>query len=153
MKITVNGATIEDNNKNVAINAAIATFSKATSNEILPPDLEEVRGWALEYLNQWRGEQRLAIGLTSAEFQQLCYTGKALEARRWLAEPETYFGLAKEAAARGITNEAMAGIVSAQWAAWQAGSDTIEAVYVTAKAATEAAVSVKEIAAALEGLE
>lgn len=115
-----------------------------TESDILT--VEQARVYGSQYLNTWRGRQRAALGLTSAEFQELAYTGKALECQRWQAAPESAFGLAKEAAARGLTNEAMATLALTQWAAWQAGSDTIEADYITARAAVLAAGTVEEIA-------
>lgn len=106
----------------------------------------DFKTWALDYLNTWRGEQRVKFGLTSTAFQELAYTGKALTAERWLLNQEMPFGLALEAAARGITNEAMAQLVLVQWQAWQAASDQVEAAYWTKKAAILAALNVEEIA-------
>lgn len=115
-------------------------------------DLTGLRAWALGYLNIWRGQRRAALGLTQAAFQELVYAGKVLECQRWLAAPESSFGLAQEAAALGLTNEQMAALVLDRWAAWSAGSDGIEAEYITARAAVSLAESVEEIAAALAGL-
>jgi hypothetical protein len=115
-------------------------------------DLQSQKTAALNLLNQWRGEQRTAIGLTDTTFQELCYTGKALECQRWLSDTSSTFGLAGEATARGISNEAMAALVLGQWAAWQGASDQIEAAYVTAQAAIEAAQTVEEIETVLTGL-
>lgn len=114
--------------------------------------LEAAKAEALSYLNAWRGARRAALGLTAATFQELVYTGKALECQRWLADKESNFGLAGEAAARGLTNEQMAGLVSGQWSAWQAGSDAIEAEYITARLALLAAADEAGIVAALAGL-
>lgn len=116
-------------------------------------DLAGVRAWALGYLNTWRGERRAALGLTKAAFQELVYTGKVLECQRWLAAPESSFGLAQEAATLGLTNEQMAGLVMARWSAWSAGSDAIEAAYITARAAVGLAESVEDVGAVLAGLE
>lgn len=113
----------------------------------------DFRSWALAYLNTWRGARRSALGLTSAEFQELVYTGKVLECQRWLSDPESNFGLALEAAARGLSNQDMALLALGQWSAWASGSDAIEAGYITARAAIEAAGSVDEIAVILAGLE
>lgn len=117
-----------------------------------PGELDKLKAWALDYLNTWRGARRAALGLTPAAFQELVYTGKVLESQRWLAAPESSFGLAAEAAARGLTNEQMASLVIGKWAAWSAGSDGIEAEYITARAAVSLAESVEEIAAVLAGL-
>lgn len=113
----------------------------------------DFRAWALAELNRWRGARRAALGLTSANFQELVYTGKVLESQRWLAAPGSVFGLAGEAATHGITNEAMAALVLAQWSAWQAGSDAIEAGYIAARAAVAAAGDEAAMAAVLAGLE
>lgn len=120
------------------------------------PDIvtaEQARAHGLQYLNTWRGARRAALGLTSAEFQVLVYTGKVLESQRWLAAPESSFGLAAEAAARGISNEAMAALVLGQWSSWQAASDGIEAAYITVRAAVEGAADEAAMAAVLASLD
>ena len=159
MKITVNGLTIESDDPANVVAGVIASFG-------LDSDFEVIRAWALDHLNTWRGQQRAALGLTLAAFQELVYTGKVLECQRWLSElanpkgrcgewangEQPAFGLAQEAAARGLTNEQMAGLVLGQWAAWSASSDAIEAEYITVRAAVGLAESAEEIAAALAGL-
>ena len=146
MEISVNGATVESDSAAAAIGAAIQTFCKIGDGEIVQPYLEEVRTWSLFYLNTWRGEQRIAAGLTVADFQELCYTGKALECQRWINAQETIFALAGEAAARGITNLEMADLVLGQWAAWQAASDPIEAAYISARQQVLVSESIEAIA-------
>lgn len=116
------------------------------------PDLEERRAIALKSLNTWRGEKRAGLGLTSATFQELVYTGKVLECIRWRAAPGSDFGLGGEAASRGITNEAMAEIVEQSHAQWQAASDSIEAAYFAVLPQIESAATIEEIAAVLAGL-
>jgi len=149
VKIEVNGQLIESEDARLAINAAIQTFLRLDSDyNIIPPNFEDVQAWAFDYLNQWRGEKRAEIGLTSAAFQELCYTGKALEATRWLDDQQSPFGLAGEAQARGLSNLAMAQLVLGQWVAWQGASDQIEAVYFNAKTSIEAATSIEDIIAA-----
>lgn len=114
--------------------------------------LDRAKAAAFSTLNTWRGTRRVALGLTEANFQELVYTGKVLESQRWLSAPESPFGLASEAAARGITNEAMAALVLAQWSAWQSASDAIEAAYIIARLWIEAAEDEEEIARVLAGL-
>lgn len=116
------------------------------------PDITIIRGISLDLLNHWRGDQRAAIGLTEARWQDLAYTGKALESQRWQSAPETPFGYAREAAARGISHTQMATLILDQWAAMQEASDKIEAAYVTAKSGIEGAGSVAEIEVVLSGL-
>lgn len=118
---------------------------------VIEPTLEQVQAEALNILNQWRGRKRVEVGLTSTEFQELVYTGKAIEATRWLSDQTSPFGMAGEAAARGITNLEMAQLVAGQHAAWMAASDQIEAAYTTAKAA-EAAQSIDEVVMVLVDL-
>lgn len=115
-------------------------------------DVDGARMWALEQLNIWRGEQREAIGLTDSKFQELAYTGKALECQRWMADQVSAFGLHGEAAARGLSDAEMAALVLAQWAAWQAASDGIEAAYVSTVASISGAADVALIAALLDNL-
>lgn len=114
------------------------------------PNLETLKSQALAKLNTWRGQRRASLGLTSAVFQELVYTGKVLECQRWLSDPESAFGLAAETAARGLSNEQMATLVLGQWAAWQAASDAIEAAYIVARTAVEAATNESEVSAVLE---
>lgn len=114
--------------------------------------VEQALAYGLQYLNTWRGARRSALGLTSANFQELVYTGKVLESQRWLAAPGSAFGLAAEAVAHGISNEAMAALVLGQWSAWQSASDAIEAAYITARLWIEAAEDESEIARVLAGL-
>lgn len=129
------------------------TFDECLAAIRASVDEAEFRSWALAYLNTWRGQRRATLGLTSADFQELVYTGKALECQRWLADTESNFGLAQEAAARGISDEAMAALVLGQWAAWQSASDGIEAAYITARAAVEAAEDEATIASVLASLD
>ncbi len=115
-------------------------------------DLDRIKAAALNRLNEWRGNQRSGLGLTSDKFQELVYTGKVLECQRWQRDPGSSFGLAGEAAARGISNEAMMQLVIGQWNAWQVASDQIEAIYVTARVEVIAAKTVEQISAVLETL-
>jgi len=143
--------------KNDAVYAVLAAeiqgLGSLTGDEFIPPDLNTIRVWALSVLNQLRGDQREAIGLTEARWQDLAYTGKALEAQRWQSAPETQFGYAREAAARGISDAQMAALILGQWAAMQEASDAIEAAYVVAKAAIETAQTVEEIEMVLAELQ
>jgi hypothetical protein len=123
----------------------------AASVEYLSLSLALAKSSALDRLNAWRGQQRQALRLTKAEFQELVYTGKAIECQRWLAAPETPFGLAAEATARDLSNEEMAAMVLAQHAAWLTASDAIEAAYWTVKVDVEAAQTGEEIEAILAG--
>lgn len=146
MKISANGTTVESDSAAAAIGAAIQTFCKIGDGEIIQPDLDEVRTWSLSYLNTWRGGQRIAAGLTVADFQELCYTGKALECQRWINAQETTFCLSGEASARGISNLEMAALVLGQWAAWQSASDQVEAAYISARQQVLVAGSIEAIA-------
>lgn len=83
----------------------------------------------------------------------LAYTGKILAVQRWLLAQDTEFELAREAVARGLTNEEMAALVLEQWGAWQAASDPIEAAWVKANLAMKAATSLEEIAGILADLD
>lgn len=144
---TLNNITVEAETLNeakvTAFLAVLSTFEEFSSKQT----------WALSYLNAWRGQRRATLGLTSAEFQELVYTGKVLECQRWQINPESTFGLSGEAAARGISNAQMAALVIGQWQAWQAASDQIEAAYITARAAVLAAADEAAIAEVLAGLE
>jgi len=126
------------------IPAALCTF--------YPQELEKIRAWALLYLNTWRGNQRVAAGLTVAVLQELVYIGKFLEAQRWLADQESTFGMANEAIAWGLPDVSFAGMVVTQRNNWMAASDLVEATYRSYKKAVEAASTVKEIAALLAEL-
>ena len=116
------------------------------------PDLSTIRTFALSHLNTWRGDQRVAAGLTVATLQELVYIGKFLEAQRWLADQESQFGMKNEAIAWGLPDVSFAGMVIAQRDTWMAASDLVEATYRSYKKAVEAASTVKEIAALLAEL-
>lgn len=146
-EFAIGNITVTGGDKTEVVTGALQAW---TEQEGL--DLVSLRTWALNYLNTWRGARRAALGLTPAAFQELVYTGKVLECQRWMAAKESNFGLAGEAAARGLTNEQMAGLVLAQWAAWAGGSDSIEAAYITARAAVSLAESVDDVGAVLAGL-
>lgn len=145
------GASIEENEFNPAWRDYLAWRDAGnTPLSVVGSSLSEIKAATLLWLNTWRGERRVALGLTSVTFQELVYTGKVLECQRWLTDQGSAFGLAGEAAARGLSNEAMAVLVLDQWAVWQAGSDAIEAEYITARAAVMAAGTIEEVAAVLE---
>jgi len=117
-----------------------------------PPALEPVRPWAIDALQQWRGDQRAAMGLSSAQWQDLAYAGKAAHCREWIADQSQPFGMEREAAVRGLSNLQMAQLIIGQNDAWLDANDQIDAAYTAARDAIEAAESVAEIEAALVGL-
>lgn len=98
-------------------------------------------------LNTLRGQQRSALGLTRAEFQEMTYSGKMMMAifyrlfpgmlddlindiqPGWMAENHNLFR--REATARGITHPQMVSLIIKQGLDWLAASDAIEANYVT----------------------
>lgn len=134
--------------------AAIDNLLAAQAARLLPPPptLTQAKAAAAEQLNIWRGNQRVALGLTRAEFQELVYTGKALEAQRWIIAQDTPFRMSNEAARRGVSNLEMAQWVLAQWDALQNGSDQIETAYIDLQQQVEAATTVEQIDAILQAL-
>ena len=115
--------------------------------------VEAARVYGLSYLDTWRGERRAALGLTQAAFQELVYSGKMMQAQRWLDNTELPFPFSYEATARGISNQAMAELIVQQGEAWLSGSDMIEGAYILAKTAIAAADDEAAIVAVLVGLE
>lgn len=120
--------------------------------ELMPPTVADVRQPAIDALQQWRGDQRAAMGLSAAQWQDLAYAGKAAHCRAWMADQSQSFGLAREAQVRGLSNLQMAQLIVAQNDAWLDANDQIDAAYTSARAAVEAAASVGEIEAALVAL-
>jgi hypothetical protein len=118
----------------------------------ITPDVSQVRPWAIDALQQWRGEQRLKCGISVAIGQEMAYIDKASHCRDWLKDQSMPFGLALEAAARGLSNLQMAQLVVGQNNAWRAANDQIDAPYAAARAAIEAAATVGEIEATLVAL-
>lgn len=141
------------------------------------PDLVALaKAAALDHLNTWRGQRRAALGLTSAAFQELVYSGKFLMVILWLYDQATgaffsaiasyvaglglplpqnfgQFPCHAEAEARGLSDVQMALLVLAQGFGWLGGSDAIEATYITSRTAIENASNEAEVAAALLVLE
>ncbi len=154
MKIISNGSTF-DGEASWVVGAAIDTFATYDNNGelITPPDLETVRPWAIDTVQIWRGNQRALMGLSSAQWQDLAYAGKAAHCRAWLADQSQPFGMAREAAVRGLTNVQMAELIVSQNDLWLDANDQIDAAYTAARAAIEAAQMVAEIEAVLAGLE
>lgn len=118
-----------------------------------PDDLEACKTWAIDAVLQgWRGDQRALMGLSSAQWQDLAYIGKALHCREWLADQSQVFEFASEAQVRGLSNVEMAELVISQHIAWLRGNNQIDTVYTAARAAIEAAQTIEAIEAALAGL-
>jgi hypothetical protein len=117
-------------------------------------ELDRAKAAALAQINNQRGQARVRLGLTKAEFQELVYSGKMMQAQRWrdLNDPDAPFPFVLEAQARKITNEQMADLIIAQGNLWLAGSDAIEATYIIAKTAVDEASTTQEVQAVLDGL-
>lgn len=115
-------------------------------------DFAVVQAAAIDFVQSWRGDQRAKMGLSSAQWQDLAYAGKAAHCRSWIADQSQPFGMAREAAARGLTNVEMAQLIIGQNDLWLDANDKIDAAYTTARNAIEAAQSVAEIEAILAGL-
>ena len=116
-------------------------------------DLVAAQAWAVDTVLQgWRGGQRALMGLSSAQWQDLAYAGKAAHCREWIADQSQPFGLAREAAVRGLSNLQMAQLIIGQNNAWLDANDQIDAAYTAARAAIEAAEDVAAIEAVLVGL-
>ena len=166
---SISPAGRDDNDAVVIPDNSQAEFTYKIVKWNLPdpqPTIEELEEWAAtqEYknislsnkkkvalisLNIWRGNQRVAAGLTVAVLQELVYIGKFLEAQRWLADQESQFGMANEAIAWGLPDVSFAGMVVTQRNNWMAASDQVEATYRSYKNAVEAASTVEVIAALL----
>lgn len=113
--------------------------------------IDDHRREAIAYLQQWRGTKRAEAGLSEARFQELVYARKAERSRAWLVSGGS-FPFAAEAAARGMTNTELAQLIVGEDEALLGYNDQIEAVYVAAREAIEAAKNVEQIKAALAGL-
>ena len=111
-----------------------------------------MRDFAIDVLQQWRGDQRAKMGLSAAQWQDLTYAGKAAHCRAWLLDTSQPFGMEREAAVRGLSNLQMAQLIVSQNDAWLAANDQIDAAYTAARGAIEAAATVAEIEAVLAGL-
>ena len=141
------------------INEAVHNYISAKfgrwddSDNYIPPDVDTVRPWAIDTVQIWRGNQRALMGLSSAQWQDLAYAGKAAHCRAWLADQSQPFGMTREAAVRGLTNVQMAELIVSQNDLWLDANDQIDAAYTAARAAIEAAQTVAEIEAVLAGLE
>lgn len=117
-----------------------------------PDDVSAAAAWAIDALQQWRGDQRAKMGLSSAQWQDLAYAGKAAHCRAWLADQSQPFGMMREAQVRGLTNVQMAQLIVGQNDAWLDANDQIDAAYTAARAAIEAVQTVGEIENILAGL-
>lgn len=124
----------------------------ANSPEYRLAHLAKSKSEAVNTLNAWRSARRRALGLSMADFQELVYSGKMMQAQRWLDDPTQRFYFTQEAAARGISHFEMAQIILGQGEAWLLASDVIEAGYINIKALIEASQDEEQIAGILEGL-
>ena len=158
MKVTFEGVTVtgdlpEAELKAMAIHQAIIDrFTTLDGEQVSQPDLSSVQAWAIDALQQWRGDQRAAMGLSAAQWQDLAYAGKAAHCREWLKDQSMPFGLAREAVVRGLSNLQMAQLIIGQNDTWLDANDQIDAAYTAARAAIEAAASIEAIEAALVAL-
>lgn len=149
MRLNVNGTFIEGDNYAAVIGGAINTFATVDGDDLIPPDLSTVQVWAIDYCQQWRGNQRAKIGLSAAQWQDLAYAGKAAHCRAWLADRSQKFGMGREAKVRGLSNVRMAKLIVAQNDAWLDTNDQIDSAYAQVKSLVENAKSIDDITAAL----
>lgn len=148
MDFTIGNITVSGPDKTEVISQAISAWAEQEGL-----DLEGVRAWGLSYLNEWRGQKRVEMGLTQAAFQELVYSGKMMQAQRWLDNQALPFPFSYEATARGISNQATAELIADQGAAWLAASDVVEGAYILARTGIMAAANEAAIVAVLAGLE
>lgn len=152
MTITMGNVSGDDAAKVAAMWVQQFNGYDSATDELIPPDVASVRAAAVEVLQQFRGDKRALMGLSSAQWQDLAYAGKAAHCREWLVDQSQPFGMVREAAVRGLTNLQMAQLIISQNDAWLDANDRIDAAYTAARAAIEAAASVGEIEAVLVGL-
>ena len=114
--------------------------------------MQQIQAIAIDVLQQWRGEQRLKVGISVAIGQEMAYIDKASHCREWLKDQSQPFGLALEATARGLSHLQMAQLVVGKNNAWRATNDQIDAAYTATRAVIEAATSIEAIEAALVAL-
>jgi hypothetical protein len=130
-----------------------ATAAVEQAAQMYENDVDAVRFWAIDALQDWRGEQRLKVGISVAIGQEMAYIDKASHCREWLKDQSQPFELSLEAAARGLSHLQMAQLVVGQNNAWRAANDQIDAAYTAARNGIEAASNVAQIEAILAGLE
>lgn len=127
-------------------------FVYDTDGRMIEIDFATVQAASIDFLQSWRGDQRAAMGLSAAQWQDLAYAGKAAHCRAWLLDQSQPFGLQREAEVRGLTNLQMAQLIVGQNDAWLDANDRIDAAYTAARAAIEAAETIEAIEVALAGL-
>jgi hypothetical protein len=151
-----NGFTYPD------VAAAIRSFTiyDEDGQVIYTPNVDEVRLWAADAVNQWAGEQR-SLQATNIPFQDSVYAEKEAEARLCLADAEPtaeeypYCEIERgiiEAAYGACTLHQAAGFIAQVAETKRAASIAIEAKRRQVGAAVAAAASIEAIEAALVAL-
>jgi len=128
-------------------------YTLGDDDQLIQPDIEIIRTAAIDAVQQWRGDQRAKMGLSSAQWQDLAYAGKAAHCRAWISDQSQPFGMQREAQVRGLSNLQMAQLIIGQNDLWLDANDQIDSAYTAARGAIEAAGGVAEIEAVLAGLQ